>query len=194
MTELQQEFDAAWFLPPNSYLGDWIKTNREYFPGSGTRVKINIDNIDYDEFWKLSSLVEALEAQDDIVSSVDSWWSEFTKYVEENDLFDGSVFNNNNASEMIVLSSNHTEFYFRLTQFLYSAKGFQYQKNFKFDSVLNCGTISPKIKLTEIEFTHRLFSGSAEHVPAMSKIKEIVNSYNFSSHAFALGNINLILK
>ena len=151
MTELQQEFDAAWFLPPNSYLGDWIKTNREYFPGSGTRVKINIDNIDYDEFWKLSSLVEALEAQDDIVSSVDSWWSEFTKYVEENDLFDGSVFNNNNASEMIVLSSNHTEFYFRLTQFLYSAKGFQYQKNFKFDSVLNCGTISPKIKLTEIE-------------------------------------------
>ena len=63
MTELQQEFDAAWFLPPNSYLGDWIKTNREFFPGSGTRVQINIDNIDYDEFWKLSSLVEDLEAQ-----------------------------------------------------------------------------------------------------------------------------------
>ena len=72
--------------------------------------------------------------------------------------------------------------------FAFPLIGIQYQKNFKFDSVLNCGTISPKIKLTEIEFTHRLFSGSAEHVPAMIKIKEIVNSYNFSSHAFAIGN------
>ena len=63
MTELQQEFDAAWFLPPNSYLGDWIKANREFFPTSGSRVKINIDNINFDEFWKLSSLVEDLEAQ-----------------------------------------------------------------------------------------------------------------------------------
>ena len=71
--------------------------------------------------------------------------------------------------------------------FAFPLIGIQYQKNFKFDSVLNCGTISPKIKLTEIEFTHRLFSGSAEHVPAMIKIKEIVNSYNFSSHAFAIG-------
>ena len=76
----------------------------------------------------------------------------------------------------------------------FSPIGIKYQKNFKFDSVLNCGTISPKIKLTEIEFTHRLFSGSAEHVPAMIKIKEMVNSYNFSSHAFAIGIIYFILK
>ena len=69
-----------------------------------------------------------------------------------------------------------------------------WNRDFKFDSVLNCGAISPKIKLTEIEFTHRLFSGSAEHVPAMIKIKEIVNSYNFSSHAFAIGkNTQLIV-
>ena len=75
------------------------------------------------------------------------------EYVEEYDLLTldfVSGFKINDASEKIVLY-NHTEFYFRLTQFLYSAKGFQYQKNFKFDSVLNCGTISPKIKLTAIE-------------------------------------------
>ena len=82
---------------------------------------------------------------------------------------------------------NAAEFYFRLTQFLYSPKGAEYQKNFHFQDMLKCGNFSPHIELTQIEFTHRLFNGSAEHVPAMLKIKDIVNSYNFSSVAFPVG-------
>ena len=47
------------------------------------------------------------------------------EYVEEYDLLTldfVSGFKINDASEKIVLY-NHTEFYFRLTQFLYSSKG-----------------------------------------------------------------------
>ena len=84
-------------------------------------------------------------------------------------------------------SGRHAEFYFRLTQFLYSPKGAEYQKNFHFQDMLKCGNFSPHIELTQIEFTHRLFNGSTEHVPAMLKIKDIVNSYNFSSVAFPVG-------
>ena len=180
MTELKQEFKASWFLPPKSYLGDWIKTNEKYFPGSGTRVTINIGGINYEsEFWKLESLVNSLQKETNIVSSVDSWMSEFRNYLEGNGILDG-VFDSTGM--------NHTEFYFRLTQFLYSPRGAKYQKNFQFDSLLQCGSLTPGIELTQIEFTHRLFSGSEEHVPAMLRIKDIVASYNFSQKAFAIGN------
>ena len=105
MTELKQEFKASWFLPPNSYLGDWIKTNEKYFPGSGTRVTINIGGINYEsEFWKLESLVKSLQMETNIVSSVDSWMSEFRNYLKGNGILDG-VFD--------PAGMNHTEFYFR---------------------------------------------------------------------------------
>ena len=38
-----------------------------------------------------------------------------------------------------------------------------------------------------IEFTHKMFSGPTEHLPAMNRIKELVASFNFSSTAFAVG-------
>ena len=55
------------------------------------------------------------------------------EYVKEYDLLTldfVSGFKINDASERIVLY-NHTEFYFRLTQFLYSSKGKKHKKLMK---------------------------------------------------------------
>ena len=35
---LEQQFDPTWFLPPGSYLYNWTKLNREYFPYGGDKV------------------------------------------------------------------------------------------------------------------------------------------------------------
>ena len=84
--------------------------------------------------------------------------------------------------------ANLTEFYYRLTQFLHSPRGLKYQNYFEFDSQIQCGSLSPKIKLTQIEFTHRLFNGRTERIQGLEKTTEIIKSFNFSSHAFAVGN------
>ena len=180
MTEIKQEFDIAKYLPPKSYVGDWIQAKKIYFPGFGDRAIINFGEIDYvDELWKLSSLTEILEKQNDIISSTDSWQREFKNYVKDNDILD--------IEDLNTIGFNKTNFYYRLTQFLFSPGGLKYQRNFEFDSQLKCGAISPKIKLTQIEFTHRIFDTRKESIMAMTKTREIVDSYNFSSYTFPIG-------
>ena len=184
MTEIKQEFDIAKYLPPKSYVGDWIQAKKIYFPGFGDRAIINFGEIDYvDELWKLSSLTEILEKQNDIISSTDSWLREFKKYVKDNDILD--------IEDLNTIGFNKTNFYYRLTQFLFSPGGLKYQRNFEFDSQLKCGAISPKIKLTQIEFTHRIFDTRKESIMAMTKTREIVDSYNFSSYTFPIGKFFL---
>ena len=69
---------------------DWLDNNEKYFPGSGDRVTVNIGEIDYDhELWKVEALVNELKNQTDIVTSVDSWLSDFRPYVEDNQLVKG---------------------------------------------------------------------------------------------------------
>ena len=35
VTELKQEFNPAWFLPPGSYLNQWLDQKELYFPNKG---------------------------------------------------------------------------------------------------------------------------------------------------------------
>ena len=120
-----------------------------------------------------------------LIGSINSWLSEFKNYVDYNDLLDGKeLFDAENNMAV----TNMTEFYYRLTQFLHSPRGLKYQYNFEFDSQIQCGSVSPKIKLTQIEFTHRLFNGRTERIQGLEKTTEIIKSFNFSSHAFAVGN------
>ena len=44
------------------------------------------------------------------------------------------------------------------------------------------------LQLSTIDFSHKIFSGPSEHLPAMNRIKKIVASYNFSSKVFAVGH------
>ena len=65
--------------------------NEEYFPSEGERVTINIGTIDYSqELWKIQLLVEKLKNEPDIINSVDSWFLEFKRYIEDNQLVQGT--------------------------------------------------------------------------------------------------------
>ena len=44
------------------------------------------------------------------------------------------------------------------------------------------------LQLSTIDFSHKIFNGPSEHLPAMNRIKKLVASYNFSSKAFAVGH------
>jgi len=181
LSSLRQEFNPIWFIPKETYLRGWFDSNQLYFPKEGERVEIKISNIDYiQELPKLTKLVQKLTNETDILTSVDSWSTELSKYIEGNQLFEDKQWIEN-AQE------NNMKFYQILTNFLFSPSGAKYKGSFHYANDLICGEANSDIMLTSIELTHKLFSGPAEWIPAMNKVKQLVRDANFSSRAFPVG-------
>jgi len=181
LSMLRQEFNPIWFIPQDSYLAGWFAANTEHFPKEGETVKINIAEIDFTrELPKLDNLVARLNQETEILSSVDSWYTKFKEYTEENDLVDGKHW-------FDVFRDDKIKFYRILTQFLFSPSGAKYRGSFKFLHNLVCGEAASEVLLSTIELTHKLFSGPSEWIPAMNKIKQIVAEANFSNRAFPVG-------
>jgi len=181
LSMLRQEFNPIWFIPQDSYLSGWFAANTQHFPKAGETVKIKIATIDYsNELPKIDSLVARLEQETDILSSVDSWYTKFKTYTEENDLVDGKHW-------FDVFHEDKMKFYRILTQFLFSPSGAKYRGSFNFVGDLVCGEAANEILLSSIELTHKLFSSPSEWIPAMNKVKQIVAEANFSNRAFPVG-------
>ena len=91
-----------------------------YFPSNGEKIFLFVTDLKLpDELGKLDATIQALQAETDIISEVDSWYPVFSKY--HSDYFqelDGGL----SVNEL-----NHTQFSSRLTQFLYSPKGARYR-------------------------------------------------------------------
>merc|ERR1711962_528350 len=168
-TQLRQEFDATWFLPPTSYLRQWFAANDQHFPSTGERVKIYLTGVDLaDEMDSLDHLVSSLTNATDIVSSVDNWWKTLKNSLPKN------------RSEV-----THEIFNKKLTQFLHGPTGFKYRGNFEFTSDLSCGSAAPPTLLSTLTFTHQQLEKSAQY-PALVKVKEIIEDSNFSGNVFPL--------
>jgi len=169
-TQLHQEFDATWFLPPTSYLRQWFTANNQYFPSTGERVKIYLTGLDLaDEMDSLDHLVTSLNNATDIVASVDSWWTTLNSSLPK----DRS-------------NITHELFNQKLTQFLHGPTGFKYRNNFEFTSELSCGVAAPPLLLSSLTFTHVNFEEKSAHYPALTKVKSIIASSNFSGNVFPL--------
>jgi len=169
-TQLHQEFDATWFLPPTSYLRQWFAANNQYFPSTGERVKIYFTGLDLaDEMDSLDKLVTELNGATDIVASVDSWWTALNSSLPKD---------RSNVT--------HELFNQKLTQFLYGPTGFKYRDNFEFTSELSCGQPAPPLLLSSLSFTHVNFEEKSSHYPALTKVKSIIASSNFSGNVFPL--------
>jgi Niemann-Pick C1 protein len=174
---LRQEFDPTWFLPPETYLSQWFKANAKYFPFGGDRVTIYCSSVDYiNEFDKLDQLAKDLSNQTDIVDQVDSWTTDFRRYLEDN-------FNGEQVSGLVL---NVTKFNERLAQYFFSPLGGQYRFKFKFKDDMECGEAAPDMLLSQITFVHRIFSGPEEHVPAMNRVKDLIASANLSGRVFPI--------
>ena len=75
---------------------------------------------------------------------------------------------------------NRTVFNEVLTQFFFSPKGLKYRQQFIFEDNLNCGEASSKMLLSHIKYQHHIFTGPEEHIPAMNKVKEIIENSGFT--------------
>jgi len=181
LTLLRQEFNPVNFIPKESYLSGWLTANSEYFPEEGERVMVNIADIDYtQELPKLENLMARLLNETDILTSVDSWYLGFRDYAVKNKLVSGEDW-------LHLFQSNQVKFYAILTQYLFSPEGAKYRRSFNFVNDLTCGEAAPKVLLSSIQLTHKLFYSSQEWIPAMNKVKQIVAEANFSSRAFPTG-------
>jgi len=81
-------------------------------------------------------------------------------------------------------SINKTVFRKTLTQFLFSPSGTVYRNSFQFVSDLECGEEAPEILLFKLTYSHRLFSGPEEHVPAMNAVKDAISQSNVTGRVF----------
>jgi len=176
---LEQRFEPIWFLPPDTYLAKWFDANQKYFPFGGDRVTVWCNGLDYvNELEQLDNLAKKLANQTDFIDKVDSWTSHFVDYVKL------STPSNQLKPGFPIL--NETQFHNKLTQFLFSPRGGKYRGQFKFESDLVCGKKSSNILLSDITFTHKLFSGPSEHVPAMNLVKRIIREANLTGKIFPL--------
>ena len=107
---------------------------------------------------------------------MDSWTSNYQQF----------LYKNNNITDASQISE--TMFRETVVRFLFSPSGAAYKNKFRFqgDSPA-CGALAPDIgdiDLFEISFTHRLFSGPEEHVPAMNKVKTAIKNSNITGRVF----------
>ena len=81
--------------------------------------------------------------------------------------------------------------------------GFKYRDNFEFTSELSCGQPAPPLLLSSLTFTHvhfevqtfketkfkLLLQEKSAHYPALTKVKSIIASSNFSGNVFPLTRV-----
>ena len=164
MTELEQEFDPIWFLPPKSELYQWFDKDKAYFPTAGVEATVYITEIDWDkDLDKVGALIDNLKKETNIIAKVDDWYTELT------DARTGSC------------NSYNANFSTLITCFLFSStKGFASQGDFEYRSnaEIECGEPAPELLLGKFSFTHQRFNGRDEHIPALKKVKDLISNTN----------------
>ena len=186
-TMLEQEFQSIWFLPPSTYLRQWFEANTKYFPGDGERVMVYIADVElHDNLDKVEQLVNTLTQAEDIIKSVDSWYPAFKN------------FSNTNLGTNIPAPVDKDQFSSDLTQFLFSADpdtlGLRFLPSFKYraEAELECGSPAPPVLLSTFTFTHVKFSGRDEHIPALHKVKTIIEDCDFDGLVFPFNQVIII--
>merc|ERR1719225_1516161 len=148
--------------------------NEKYFPSQGELVHIFATDMKLpEELSKLSNVMEKLQNQSDIISNVDFWVQSFESY-----------YTNNFESPPSIFNLTELEFRQRLTQYLFSKEGSRHRLMFRYHEELICGQPAPDIQMFRLGFTHHLFSGPKEQIPAMNRVKDIISEANFSGIVF----------
>jgi len=123
-----------------------------------------MENINSSHLEKLEWLDTKL---DDLVSSrrvlerYNFWWKDFTTFTEKREVESWRNISN-------------SEFQMLLSDFLFSNTGSKYQKNFHFETELECGSQAPDILVTNLEIEYFAFDGPREHVPGKTELDSIL--------------------
>lgn len=85
VTQLETKFDSTWFLPKDSYVAKWSRASNQYFPNDGEVVTVYVKEVNYStDLAKIDQMMQQLEHEKLIVSSVDGWYSTFKEYTKKN--------------------------------------------------------------------------------------------------------------
>ena len=150
-----------------------------------------LENLDLPaDFDKLQMIHEALGEQKDIIHSIDSWYLDYLKYMQE-------YFSNEDPADPQLFPS-------RFTQFLYGASGSKHRLLMEWEEDMVCGQPAPRLsvsvsckflkasqsyhcfQMSMIQFTHNLMSGPKEQIPAMNRVKQIIKEANFTNRVFPM--------
>ena len=170
------KFDPVLLLPAESYLTEWVNTQRQFYPENGWQAELYSERLDEADLGKVEELVSGLEAlkeQGEVIRGYDCWWSPFKTFVEERTNLTGHV------SEDI-----GGQFPSLLSEFLHSAEGARYKSDFKFETDLLCGQPAPDITASKCKIDYFHFSGPETHIPARLAVTDIIKSVN-SSYFFS---------
>merc|ERR1719192_22780 len=115
---------------------------------------------------------EALGEQRDIIHSIDSWYLDYLKYMQE-------YFSNEDPADPQLFPS-------RFTQFLYGASGSKHRLLMEWEEDMVCGQPAPRLSMSMIQFTHHLMDGPKEQIPAMNRVKQIIKEANFTNRVFPM--------
>lgn len=84
---------------------------------------------------KLDRVHKALGEQTDIINSIDSWYLDYLKYMQE-------YFKNEDPTDPEVFPS-------RFTQFLYGASGSKHRLLMEFEETIECGEPAPLLSVSD---------------------------------------------
>lgn len=169
---LEQRFDPKWFIPDGTYYKEFMNAHDYYYPEEGNMAMVFLGKMEYhNEMVKLHDMVKELKKEVYVVEP-SSWVDALHQYVLQN--FNRDMLNNSSAV-------TESEFNSYLSRFLYSPVGGRYQVNFKFAQNFSCGNPATDILASTMSFKFMKFSGPAEYIPAMNRVKDIVKSANITS-------------
>ncbi|KAK7077774.1 Patched domain-containing protein 3 [Halocaridina rubra] len=172
VSNLKQDFDPKWFLPPNSSLAEFLGKMNVYYPSSGDIGAVYFSNVSYLEFPKLQEMVSQMR-DNQYISRVNSWFEAYSYY--------------NVEQKKIVNIPNQTEseFLSHLESFLRSCEGSEYRKsNFRYSRPENCSSNLPPIIASRIDYVHDQISGTTQKMKAIREITSTVKKQNFSEFVF----------
>ncbi|CAG0890355.1 unnamed protein product [Cyprideis torosa] len=173
---LEQMFDRIWMLPESSYLHQYFKHSKIYYPSHWEMGALLVGSVDYpEELGNIHRVVTELRSEP-TMRHVNSWTNDFIPYV--------NTYWNASAPDVPLPED---QFHSLLSLFLFSPKGGKYTHQFEFNGTLDCLSPAPPIIASRIDFEYKPMSGPHEHIPAMRRVKTaVLNSQITTGDQFVL--------
>ncbi|XP_057299716.1 patched domain-containing protein 3-like isoform X2 [Hydractinia symbiolongicarpus] len=170
LSELKQDFDFDWFLPPDSQTVAYNKAIDKYFSTEGINTNVYVGEVDYfAEQSKLDELYNKITKDKHIVSELTlSWYENYKQFLK-------TEINSTLLNETTSLPKSEADFYTYLWRFLDSPSGLRFKGDVKNN------TKTEKIMTTRIRATHVKLEGAANEIKAMDSLQESVNEVVFNN-------------
>ncbi|CAB4003433.1 patched domain-containing 3-like, partial [Paramuricea clavata] len=182
-TQLKQQFEPKWFLPTGTIVRDYMDLNDENFVQGGQPIAFYTGSINYFEEQKmLHKLNKDLQSETEYLSSntIEDWYESYIEWANRT-----VPHYLNNASLTV---EPEVQFYQQLKVFLNSSSGNRFIDDIKWNKNAD------KIVATRIRAFLKTLTETKDHVKAMDKFRDIIESVGFSSDPIVYNRLILFAE